>query len=345
MSKKLTREVERTQQKKSDRFYIGGSDMGALLGLHPTRSPLDLYNEKLGLVPPQEHDPLMDKGIELEPIAAKRFERETGEKLRKVPTLIHPEFPFIRGNIDREIASTGFPWEAKCPTNRRFNRWKHEGLPQWMIAQLVLYAGLKGSAGGVWSIFNADLWQSFNFPCPAEQRSYEIMIEVTVQFWTQHIEKRVPPQPGIIANPLVEFDVGPGELIRIETPEFLEAMQLLRDAKRHVAQAASLESMAKERIKSAVGDRKGKYLSSEGKLYWTMQKGRRTFEYKRLAMALPLDRSKVMQTLSDTLGPAKLKEVLAALKTCDLDLDEFFKAGESFEQMRAYFSHDTEEED
>lgn len=319
--------------------------MGALLGLHPTRSPLDVYNEKLGIVPPPAHEPLMDKGIELEPIAAKRYERETGEKLRKVPTLVHSEFPFIRGNIDREISSTGFPWEAKCPTNRRFNRWKSEGLPQWMIAQLVLYAGLKNTDGGVWSIFNADLWQSANFPCPAERGSYEIMVEVTVKFWKQHIEQRVPPAPGIIQNPLVEFDVDPGELIRIETPEFLEAMSLLRDAKRQVSQAGALEQLARERVREALGDRKGKYLSSAGKLYWTDQRGRRSFDHKRLAQALPLDRESVIEVLGSMLSASKLKEVLAALKQCDLNVEEFFKTGEPFEQMRPYFANDAEDED
>lgn len=287
----------------------------------------------------------MEKGRALEPLAAAKYEKDTGLHLRDFGELVHPEFPFIRSHIDREIVETGAPWEAKCPISRRFSRWKSEGLPQMLIAQLQLYMGLKKSDEGIWSVLNADLWQSANFPHGADTGSYEIMVEVAVSFWRNHIEKRIPPSGDAITKPLIQFEATPGELVRIETPDFIRGMELLKEAKAFVAKAADLEEIARDNVKAALGDEKGKYICSLGKLYWTDQQGRRTFDHKRLAQAKPLDRNRVSETLLDVLGPKQFRSVADALKGCDLDVEAFFAQGEPFEQMRPYFSKAVEGEE
>ena len=65
------------------RTGIGGSDAAAVIGLNPYRSTIELYADKMGMMPEKEDNEAMRLGRDLEQYVADRFCEETGKKVRR----------------------------------------------------------------------------------------------------------------------------------------------------------------------------------------------------------------------------------------------------------------------
>ena len=88
---------------------IGGSEIGAIMGVCPYSSPLLVFVKKLGIGEEQEDNDSMYWGRELEPVVKREFTRRmksAGVKLRvtRFPYIIaHDDFDYMRANIDYAI--------------------------------------------------------------------------------------------------------------------------------------------------------------------------------------------------------------------------------------------------
>jgi predicted phage-related endonuclease len=67
--------------------YLGASEIAAVLGIDKWRTPLDIYNSKLGLIAPFEGNNHTERGNRLEAIAADYYTELTGRKLRRYTKL------------------------------------------------------------------------------------------------------------------------------------------------------------------------------------------------------------------------------------------------------------------
>src|SRR5438552_1902850 len=82
-----------------DRPWIGGSDIGAIIGVHPKRTALDVYNRTLGLQPEEPESPVMRRGKIFEHVAASEYTIKTGVELESSQLeLVDPEYDFLRGH-------------------------------------------------------------------------------------------------------------------------------------------------------------------------------------------------------------------------------------------------------
>lgn len=81
---------------------IGASQAAAAIGMSDWQSPIGLWAEKLGLVPPQSETLPMRIGAELEPLIARLYTEATGVKVRRANLLRqHPEHAFMLASLDR----------------------------------------------------------------------------------------------------------------------------------------------------------------------------------------------------------------------------------------------------
>ena len=82
MAKKLccTKDMSREEWLEWRRGGIGGSDAATIVGLNPYRSRLELYADKLGMMPEKEDSEAMRIGRDLEEYVASRW-RAYREKL------------------------------------------------------------------------------------------------------------------------------------------------------------------------------------------------------------------------------------------------------------------------
>jgi putative phage-type endonuclease len=95
---------DKQQWLEGRRRGIGGSDVAAVLQLSPWRTPLDVWNDKLGLSPEHEMTSSLYWGTTLEQVVAKEFALRTGFKLQNVNhQFADPETPWAIANIDRAI--------------------------------------------------------------------------------------------------------------------------------------------------------------------------------------------------------------------------------------------------
>lgn len=206
MSKTAAIKTEsRDEWLEARRSGIGGSDVPAILGLSPWKTPLDVYLDKIGESATDAVDDGPDTpiywGNVLEDVVATEYARRTGHKIRRVNRqLVHPEIRIATANLDRMVVSTpAGPGVLECKTARAANDdWGEPGtddVPDYYLAQVVHYLGVTGYR---W----ADL--AVLFLSDREFRIYHIerdddlvshLLESEQEWWREHVEARIPPAP------------------------------------------------------------------------------------------------------------------------------------------------------
>lgn len=124
------------ERKKS----LGGSDMGAVLGLNPWRSPYAVWAEKTGRLTEDRETEAMRIGRDLEPYVAQRFSEASGMTVRRLNAILrNPAFPHIHANIDREISGISAGLECKTASALNEKAFGDGVFPANYYAQCVTY--------------------------------------------------------------------------------------------------------------------------------------------------------------------------------------------------------------
>ena len=83
---------------------IGGSDAGAICGLNPYRTAIQVYNDKRTDEIEEFDNEAMREGRDLEEYVARRFMETTGKKVRRANAMFYDEEnPFMLADVDRMI--------------------------------------------------------------------------------------------------------------------------------------------------------------------------------------------------------------------------------------------------
>lgn len=84
--------------------YLGGSDIGPILGLSKYRSAVDVWLEKTGQVQYEVDNLPIRFGTYAEEFVAREYCRQT--RFTVTPpthTIVHPQYPFLVAHIDRLV--------------------------------------------------------------------------------------------------------------------------------------------------------------------------------------------------------------------------------------------------
>lgn len=215
------------------RTGIGGSDVAAILGLSPWRTPLDVYESKIKQTNDQEVSEAAYWGTTLEDVVAKEFAKRTGVKIQRV----NHQFSdgWMIANIDRAIVNpliaksvrpienptphekelygdrpitTDVALEAKTSNQFNADQWGpsqepeiKEGkvttehvIPMYYETQIQWYCGVLKLRG----MFLAVLIGGSDFRMywiEARPDVFEVLKAKCENFWKEHVEKKVPPEP------------------------------------------------------------------------------------------------------------------------------------------------------
>lgn len=83
---------------------IGGSDAGAICGLNPYVTAMQVYHDKISDTADDTANEAMRQGRDLEEYVAQRFMEATGKKVRRANAIFYnEENPFMLANVDRLI--------------------------------------------------------------------------------------------------------------------------------------------------------------------------------------------------------------------------------------------------
>ena len=182
--------------------YLGGSDIGAVLGLSPFKSPLAVWMEKTGKdVKPVDSLPLRF-GSFAEEFVANEYTKATGFALRHDESIyIHPNDSYMSAHIDRFVHTDGLDQPAtkilECKTANPFSRgqWGEVGsdqVPMSYLCQCVWYMAITG-------IEKTDLAVLFGntdfriYTIVRDPELENLVLQKAHHFWHEHVLKDLPP--------------------------------------------------------------------------------------------------------------------------------------------------------
>ena len=132
----MSREDWLLERKKS----LGGSDMGAVLGLNPYASPYSVWAEKTGRSDDAGDNEAMRIGRDLEEYVAKRFTEASGLRVQRCNAILRNEhLPFVHANVDRIDPSEQFGLECKTASALNASKFQGGEFPASYYAQCVTY--------------------------------------------------------------------------------------------------------------------------------------------------------------------------------------------------------------
>ena len=107
--------MDKLQWLKERQCGIGGSDVGAILGVNKYKTPFEVYLEKTEpITEVGEQSESAYWGDQFEEVVAKEFEKRTGKKVRRDRKHYkHKEYSFMVANIDRKVVGENAILECK----------------------------------------------------------------------------------------------------------------------------------------------------------------------------------------------------------------------------------------
>lgn len=135
-----TRTSSREEWLEDRRKSLGGSDMGAVLGLNDYASPLTVWMDKTGKSPEKQQTEWMRLGNDLEDYVAQRFTEKSGLKvMNDTATWRNSKFPHIHANIDRKVIGQRAGVECKVTSNTNEKKYRDGKFLDSYYAQCVTY--------------------------------------------------------------------------------------------------------------------------------------------------------------------------------------------------------------
>lgn len=194
-----TKDMAREEWLQLRKQGIGGSDAGAVCGLNPYTSAMDVFLEKTRKELPEEKDnEAMREGRDLEDYVAKRFCEETGYRVRRSHvTYVSEQYPFMLADVDRllvgkEQGLVGL--ECKTASPYSAEKWKDGKIPAHYLAQCYHYMAVLNAKA--WYI--AVLIYGKEFKYIRIDRNEEIiqnLIKIEECFWNGHVLSGTMPEP------------------------------------------------------------------------------------------------------------------------------------------------------
>jgi len=183
--------------------YIGGSDLGAIAGLNPYRTALDVYLDKTSDNISEDTNAAMRWGNLLEDVVAKAYREEIGngkEVWESDRPIRHTEHRFLAANIDRWVGKRKdireYILECKTTGFNKNKEWGDSGtdqIPESYLVQVAYYAAICD----VPKVDIAVLIGGQDFRIYTYERNRELeekLIKIACNFWHNHIEKMIPPK-------------------------------------------------------------------------------------------------------------------------------------------------------
>ena len=219
--------------------YIGGSDIGAILGLSKFRSALDVWMEKTGKEVKALDSLPLRFGSFAEEFVASEYARHTGSELIHDESIyLHSEYSFMSAHIDRFVHGDGIAQPPtkilECKTANPFAQsdWGDVGsdqVPMSYLCQCAWYQAITG-------IDEADLAVLFGnsdfriYQIQRDKELEDLLLDKATTFWDEYVLKDIPPPPQSEADYQALFKRGNAEQsieANLETVKQIARLHLL----------------------------------------------------------------------------------------------------------------------
>jgi putative phage-type endonuclease len=181
---------------KSRAKGIGGSEVAAVLGLDPYRSPYSVWVEKSKGESRNIDNLYTRAGTKLEPIVVEYFKEETDFVIEEQNAddfhqVTHPDYEYMRGSRDRiYIKPNGERCILECKTTQ--STIDKNDLPVTWYCQLQWYMGLYNIENG--SIAWLERGLRFDYiELPLDRNFFNYLVEKVREFWEDYVVTNTEP--------------------------------------------------------------------------------------------------------------------------------------------------------
>ena len=286
------------------RTGLGGSDLGAILGLNPWRTPFEVWQEKTGRADPFEGNLQTRFGAYAEEFVAQEYSARTGRAVQRYTGMLrHPEAPVI-GHIDRLVVPDGakrashqreirtdLGLEAKTAhalAASRGDEWGEDGtdqVPSSYLVQSAAYMALTGCPR--WNL--ACLFGNSEFRIYHLSRDLELesmLLDEASRWWRDHVVADTPPDPSSEAEARQRWAAHqPGKVLDVDAC----TADLLREYAAAKAREKAIESEIKairDRLIPALADADAVAFGGATLATYRANKASQRTDWPRLAQAL-----------------------------------------------------------
>ena len=174
---------------------IGGSDAGAVCGLNPYRTAIQVYYDKTSEEIEETDNEAMRQGRELEEYVARRFCEASGKKVRRANAMFYDEKnPFMLADVDRMIVGENAGLECKTASPYMAEQWKDGSIP--VSYQIQCYHYMAVCRADVWYIAVLIYGREFKYyRIERDDEVIENLIRIEKEFWNGNVIPRVMPDP------------------------------------------------------------------------------------------------------------------------------------------------------
>ncbi|MDB5886642.1 MAG: phage-type endonuclease [Polaromonas sp.] len=261
---------------------IGSSDAGAAVGLHPYKSPLELWMEKTGRdgnlpkTDPNDEASPMYWGTLLESIVASHYTKRTGRKVRRINAVLqHPTEPWMLANIDREVIGSPDVQILECKTAgmNGARLWK-DGVPEYVQLQVMHQLAVTGKQAADVAVLICGQELQVHRIERDESMIYRLMA-LERQFWSYVERDQAPPADGSDSADLALralYPQGSGQTLDFSQDSSMSAaFSDLLVIRQVLATNTQFEAQVKQRIQQRMGDAT-KALFETGSVTWKRSK-------------------------------------------------------------------------
>jgi len=288
------------------RKRIGGTDIGAIIGVNPYKQLIDVYISKLGLsTSKREMNENMEWGLRNEATVAQRYaDSHPDVALLQVPALNSLDYEFMSGSPDRLVIESAVkpslffvngvdvaPGEeptVRCARGLEVKTadlfadgWdlkKSDGVPEHYYLQCLWYMILTGRR--TWDLALLRGGNRYHeFVLHYSDRLAEMVLERADEFWTQHIV----PQ----SMPALDGSDSAYKLLKCRFPMHVEPVrtstaseeELVATFMKMRTQLKTLEQpyeLVKQRLLESIGDSRSVKFDDGKKLTWSGDSTKRT---------------------------------------------------------------------
>ena len=150
-----TLNLDKTEWLRYRKQGIGGSDAGAVCGLNPYRTAMQVYQDKITEETEEIDNEAMRQGREFEDYVAKRFMEATGKKVRRANAMFYDEkHPFMLADVDRMVVGENAGLECKTASPYMADEWKDSPVVSDTVPPLYIRLQCRGMVHR-----RADLWK------------------------------------------------------------------------------------------------------------------------------------------------------------------------------------------
>lgn len=294
-----------TEQQRIRARGIGASEVAALVGLDPYRTPIDIWRAKVEghRTGDTQHT---RRGRYLEEAIRRWYSDETGRLVTTVGTLTHPDAPHVLASPDGLVLAGARPdrvLEIKAPSWRTAREWQEDGVPDRYVAQVTQQMAVCGLA-------RADVAAYVDEQLVITTLDYDpelgaSLVEACERFWCNHVETGVPPEPDGSESYSEwlkgRFVATRGEIIEA-TPEAEEWARQLLDAKAQLKAVEDAEREARNRLQALIGDADG-LAGAFGRISWKHNKPSSKTDWEAVARELGATDEVISKHTSSKPGP------------------------------------------